>query len=164
MKRITIYLSILAAGLSLSSCDGFLDQPAQGQMTEGDFLGNSNSAASLTNSIYATYREGSTYETTGSWIGDLCSDNALRGSSMSDGGGTIYNNGTNQFQNLSGLTGSSAFLNWLWLNAYTGIGRANTALRTIDTFEGLAPRQRDPAGRSLLQSRMVLLRRAETMG
>ena len=61
MKRITIYLSILAAGLSLSSCDGFLDQPAQGQMTEGDFLGNSNSAASLTNSIYATYREGSTY-------------------------------------------------------------------------------------------------------
>ena len=119
MKRITIYLSILAAGLSLSSCDGFLDQPAQGQMTEGDFLGNSNSAASLTNSIYATYREGSTYETTGSWIGDLCSDNALRGSSMSDGGGTIYNNGTNQFQNLSGLTGSSAFLNWLWLNAYT---------------------------------------------
>ena len=143
MKRITIYLSILAAGLSLSSCDGFLDQPAQGQMTEGDFLGNSNSAASLTNSIYATYREGSTYETTGSWIGDLCSDNALRGSSMSDGGGTIYNNGTNQFQNLSGLTGSSAFLNWLWLNAYTGIGRANTALRTIDTFEGLAPRQKE---------------------
>lgn len=112
-------------------------------MTEGDFLGNSNSAASLTNSIYATYREGSTYETTGSWIGDLCSDNALRGSSMSDGGGTIYNNGTNQFQNLSGLTGSSAFLNWLWLNAYTGIGRANTALRTIDTFEGLAPRQKE---------------------
>ena len=90
MKRITIYLSILAAGLSLSSCDGFLDQPAQGQMTEGDFLGNSNSAASLTNSIYATYREGSTYETTGSWIGDLCSDNALRGSSMSDGGGASY--------------------------------------------------------------------------
>lgn len=59
------------------------------------------------------------------------------------GGGTIYNNGTNQFQNLSGLTGSSAFLNWLWLNAYTGIGRANTALRTIDTFEGLAPRQKE---------------------
>ena len=94
MKKITIYLSILAAGLGLGACDSFLDQSAQGQMTEGDFLGESGSASSLTNSIYATYREGSTYETTGSWIGDLCSDNALRGSSMSDGGGTIYNNGT----------------------------------------------------------------------
>lgn len=144
MKKITLYLFLLAVTLSQSSCmDKFLDKPAQGQMTEKDFLNNSSSAASLTNSIYATYREGSAWETMGSWIGDLCSDNALRGSSMSDGGGTIYNNGVNQFQNLSGLTGNSDFLNWLWLNAYTGIGRANTALKTLETFDGLDPRQKE---------------------
>ena len=156
MKRITIYLSILAAGLSLSSCDGFLDQPAQGQMTEGDFLGNSNSAASLTNSIYATYREGSTYETTGSWIGDLCSDNALRGSSMSDGGGTIYNNGTNQFQNLSELAVAERL--------YRHRPGQHRAENHRHVRRARPTTKRDPAGRSLLQSRMVLLRRAETMG
>ena len=105
-------------------------------MTEDDFLENSSSVSSLTNSIYTTYREGSAWETIGSWVGDLCSDNALRGSSLSDGGGTIFNNGVNQFQNMSGLNGGSDFLNWLWNNAYTGIGRANTALKAIREFDG----------------------------
>ena len=99
------------------------------------FLENSSSVSSLTNSIYTTYREGSAWETIGSWVGDLCSDNALRGSSLSDGGGTIFNNGVNQFQNMSGLNGGSDFLNWLWNNAYTGIGRANTALKAIREFD-----------------------------
>ena len=131
-------LQVLAIGM-----DEFLDQPAQGQMTENDFLENSSSVSSLTNSIYTTYREGSAWETIGSWIGDLCSDNALRGSSLSDGGGTIFNNGVNQFQNMSGLNGGSDFLNWLWNNAYTGIGRANTALKAIREFDGIDPRQKE---------------------
>src|SRR5574344_418931 len=85
---------LILASVGLTACtNDFLDRPAQGQMTEQDFLSNSSSAASLTNSIYATYREGSAWETIGSWIGDLSSDNALRGSSLSDGGGVIYNNG-----------------------------------------------------------------------
>ncbi len=140
MKKFTIYLLFcLPLSLSTSCMDEFLDQPAQGQMTENDFLENS----SLTNSIYTTYREGSAWETIGSWIGDLCSDNALRGSSLSDGGGTIFNNGVNQFQNMSGLNGGSDFLNWLWNNAYTGIGRANTALKAIREFDGIDPRQKE---------------------
>lgn len=144
MKKFTIYLLFcLPLSLSTSCMDEFLDQPAQGQMTENDFLGNSSSVSSLTNSIYTTYREGSAWETIGSWIGDLCSDNALRGSSLSDGGGTIFNNGVNQFQNMSGLNGGSDFLNWLWNNAYTGIGRANTALKAIREFDGIDPRQKE---------------------
>lgn len=144
MKKFTIYLLFcLPLSLSTSCMDEFLDQPAQGQMTEDDFLENSSSVSSLTNSIYTTYREGSAWETIGSWIGDLCSDNALRGSSLSDGGGTIFNNGVNQFQNMSGLNGSSDFLNWLWNNAYTGIGRANTALKAIREFDGIDPRQKE---------------------
>ena len=143
MKKFTIYLLFcLPLSLSTSCMDEFLDQPAQGQMTENDFLENSSSVSSLTNSIYTTYREGSAWETIGSWIGDLCSDNALRGSSLSDGGGTIFNNGVNQFQNMSGLNGGSDFLNWLWNNAYTGIGRANTALKAIREFDGIDPRQK----------------------
>ena len=79
MKKFTIYLLFcLPLSLSTSCMDEFLDQPAQGQMTENDFLENSSSVSSLTNSIYTTYREGSAWETIGSWIGDLCSDNALR--------------------------------------------------------------------------------------
>lgn len=144
MKKFTIYLLFCLPILSLNSCmDDFLDQPAQGQMTEDDFLENSSSVSSLTNSIYTTYREGSAWETIGSWVGDLCSDNALRGSSLSDGGGTIFNNGVNQFQNMSGLNGGSDFLNWLWNNAYTGIGRANTALKAIREFDGIDPRQKE---------------------
>lgn len=144
MKKFTIYLLFcLPLSLSTSCMDEFLDQPAQGQMTENDFLENSSSVSSLTNSIYTTYREGSAWETIGSWIGDLCSDNALRGSSLSDGGGTIFNNGVNQFQNMSGLNGGSDFLNWLWNNAYTGIGRANTALKAIREFDGIDPRQKE---------------------
>lgn len=144
MKKFTIYLLFcLPLSLSTSCMDEFLDQPAQGQMTENDFLENSSSVSSLTNSIYTTYREGSAWETIGSWIGDLCSDNALRGSSLSDGGGTIFNNGVNQFQNMSGLNGGSDFLNWLWNNAYTGIGRANTALKAISEFNGIDPRQKE---------------------
>ncbi len=144
MKKFTIYLLFcLPLSLSTSCMDEFLDQPAQGQMTEDDFLENSSSVSSLTNSIYTTYREGSAWETIGSWIGDLCSDNALRGSSLSDGGGTIFNNGVNQFQNMSGLNGSSDFLNWLWNNAYTGIGRANTALKAIREFDGIDPHQKE---------------------
>lgn len=144
MKKFTIYLLFcLPLSLSTSCMDEFLDQPAQGQMTENDFLENSSSVSSLTNSIYTTYREGSAWETIGSWIGDLCSDNALRGSSLSDGGGTIFNNGVNQFQNMSGLNGGSDFLNWLWNNAYTGIGRANTALKAIREFNGIDPRQKE---------------------
>lgn len=143
MKKFTIYLLFcLPLSLSTSCMDEFLDQPAQGQMTENDFLENSSSVSSLTNSIYTTYREGSAWETIGSWIGDLCSDNALRGSSLSDGG-TIFNNGVNQFQNMSGLNGGSDFLNWLWNNAYTGIGRANTALKAISEFNGIDPRQKE---------------------
>ena len=144
MKKFTIYLLFcLPLSLSTSCMDEFLDQPAQGQMTENDFLENSSSVSSLTNSIYTTYREGSAWETIGSWIGDLCSDNALRGSSLSDGGGTIFNNGVNQFQNMSGLNGGSDFLNWLWNNAYTGIGRSNTALKAIREFDGIDPRQKE---------------------
>lgn len=144
MKKFTIYLLFcLPLSLSTSCMDEFLDQPAQGQMTENDFLENSSSVSSLTNSIYTTYREGSAWETIGSWIGDLCSDNALRGSSLSDGGGTIFNNGVNQFQNMSGLNGGSDFLNWLWNNAYTGIGRTNTALKAIREFDGIDPRQKE---------------------
>ncbi len=144
MKKFTIYLLFcLPLSLSTSCMDEFLDQPAQGQMTENDFLENSSSVSILTNSIYTTYREGSAWETIGSWIGDLCSDNALRGSSLSDGGGTIFNNGVNQFQNMSGLNGGSDFLNWLWNNAYTGIGRANTALKAIREFDGIDPRQKE---------------------
>ena len=144
MKKFTIYLLFcLPLSLSTSCMDEFLDQPAQGQMTENDFLENSSSVSSLTNSIYTTYREGRAWATLGSWIGDLCSDNALRGSSLSDGGGTIFNNGVNQFQNMSGLNGGSDFLNWLWNNAYTGIGRANTALKAIREFDGIDPRQKE---------------------
>ena len=144
MKKFTIYLLFcLPLSLSTSCMDEFLDQPAQGQMTENYFLENSSSVSSLTNSIYTTYREGSAWETIGSWVGDLCSDNALRGSSLSDGGGTIFNNGVNQFQNMSGLNGGSDFLNWLWNNAYTGIGRANTALKAIREFDGIDPRQKE---------------------
>ena len=91
MKKFTIYLLFcLPLSLSTSCMDEFLDQPAQGQMTENDFLENSSSVSSLTNSIYTTYREGSAWETIGSWIGDLCSDNALRGSSLSDGGAFLH--------------------------------------------------------------------------
>ena len=144
MKKFTIYLLFcLPLSLSTSCMDEVLDQPAQGQMTENDIVENSSSVSSLTNSIYTTYREGSAWETIGSWIGDLCSDNALRGSSLSDGGGTIFNNGVNQFQNMSGLNGGSDFLNWLWNNAYTGIGRANTALKAIREFDGIDPRQKE---------------------
>ncbi len=130
----------------LSGCSDFLDRPAQGQRTKDDFMSDPDAASSLTNSIYATYRVNDTYSSIGLWIADLASDNALRGSQMADGGGLIYTNATNQFQNLSGLNGSSAFLNWMWSSyAYTGIKRANDVIGALEggDFEDMEPRRKE---------------------
>jgi hypothetical protein len=146
MKKSLIYVAALALGVAgtLASCSDFLDRPAQGQRTKDDFLTDPNATSGLTNSIYEVYRVSDTYASIGLWIPDLASDNALRGSSMSDGGGTIYTNGVNQFQNLSGLNGSSGFLDWAWKDyAYKGIGRANEVIRALDEFPDMPARQRE---------------------
>lgn len=127
----------------MASCADFLDKPAQGQLTKDDFLAEGGAASSLANSIYEVYRVNDTYSAIGLWLSELASDNALRGSQMADGGGLLYTNGTNQFQNLSGLSGSSAFLNWAWGQAYRGIGRANKVLIALDEIDGIESRQRE---------------------
>lgn len=166
MKKFTIYLLFcLPLSLSTSCMDEFLDQPAQGQMTENDFLENSSSVSILTNSIYTTYREGSAWETIGSWIGDLWFGQCTAGQfPVRRRRHNIQQRGQ-QFQNMSGLNGGSDFLNWLWNNAYTGIGRANTALKAISEFNGIDPRQKEILeGEAPVQSGMVLLLRPEALG
>ncbi|MCD7970309.1 MAG: RagB/SusD family nutrient uptake outer membrane protein [Alistipes sp.] len=141
MKKINIFFALALLLGGFAACSDFLDRPAQGQMTKDDFLSNPDAATSLTNGIYEVYRVNDTWSAIGLWIPDLASDNALVGSQMSDGGGTIYTNGLRQYQNLSGLDGSSDMINFLWEQFYLGITRANNVLSARDEFPDMDERQ-----------------------
>ena len=116
MKNKRIIITAVTAGLIagfLSSCmDNFLDKPAH-NMTPSVSL---NDPVKLSSSVYsAILTLGEGQGDAFSSMGEIASDNALRGSILSDAGNVTHNRMYNQFQNFYGIAPSSTnFINDIW--------------------------------------------------
>lgn len=128
-----IYHTILCLSLctSLTGCiDEFLDKPAHNMTPELEL----NNIVNMSNAIYQSFV--GLNESAGDAIysmGEIASDNALRGSIFSDGGGTEVQKLYNQFQNFSGLSAASTiYIPAVWSGLYPGIDEANINLRAFD--------------------------------
>lgn len=131
MKKIIYILALVFLLLGMTGClDDFLDKPAHNMTPELEL----NNMVKMSNSIYASYT--AMLEGQGDALyamGEIASDNALRGSILSDGGGTDPRKLFNQFQNFDGITPASGnFIEPLWNALYPGIDQANINIRAFD--------------------------------
>lgn len=132
-KRTIITVTVgLFAGFLSSCMDSFLDKPAH-NMTPSISL---NDPIKLSSSVYGailtlTEGQGDAFCS----MGEIASDNALRGSILSDGGNVTHNRMYNQFQNFYGIAPSSTnFINDIWTAGYKGIDRTNINIRALDSY------------------------------
>ncbi len=126
---------ILAFTLSLfvlGGCSDFLDRPEHNMTASADL----DNIASLSASIYYSFR--STTKQQGHALlamGEVASDNALRGSILSGGGGTDATKLYNQFQNFTSITPTSTnYIEWVWDGLYPVISQANVNIRAIESL------------------------------
>ena len=115
--------STLALLLTLFiSCENDLNVDQQDAQTEQDFLNNPENAAQLINGIYNKQLDYNMYSF--SWIGitSITSDDADKGSSLSDTGADKH-----KMDNLSFDAGDISFQD-VWNGRYEGIYRANNAI------------------------------------
>lgn len=129
---ITTVMTGLLAGFLSSCMDNFLDKPAH-NMTPSVSL---NDPIKLSSSVYSAILtlgegQGDAFST----MGEIASDNALRGSILSDAGGITHNRLYNQFQNFYGITPSSTnYINDIWTASYKGIDRTNINIRALESY------------------------------
>mgnify|MGYP000836209291 FL=1 len=129
---ITTVMTGLIAGFLSSCMDNFLDKPAH-NMTPSVSL---NDPIKLSSSVYSAILtlgegQGDAFST----MGEIASDNALRGSILSDAGGITHNRLYNQFQNFYGITPSSTnYINDIWTASYKGIDRTNINIRALESY------------------------------
>lgn len=129
-NRLTIAAAIFAT-VTLTGClNDFLDKPAHNMTPETEL----NDIVKMSSSIYNSFlglNEGqgdALYS-----MGEIASDNALRGSILSDGGTTDPARQFNQFQNFTGINPASGnFIEALWNGLYPGIDQANINIRAFD--------------------------------
>ncbi len=133
MKTIK-YIYLLCALFSLGGCEDFLDRPAH-NITPDLELDN---IADFSASSYRKILDFNASNGHGLYaLGEYASDNALKGSILSDGGGLNPQRQYNQFQNFDGINPSSPqFLDGVWNALYPGVEQANINLRN---FERLYP-------------------------
>ena len=119
--------STLALLLTLFiSCENDLNVDQQDAQTEQDFLNNPENAVQLINGIYNKQLDYNMYSF--SWIGitSITSDDADKGSSLSDTGADKH-----KMDNLSFDAGDISFQD-VWNGRYEGIYRANNAIYYLD--------------------------------
>jgi hypothetical protein len=131
MKKQT-YFKIVTLALSLTvftSCEQDLIVEPKDSINEIDFLNNPNNAISLVNGVYNKQLDYEMYSF--SWIGitSITSDDADKGSSLSDTGAD-----KNKMDNLSFDANDISFRE-VWQGRYDGIGRANNALFYLDQLQ-----------------------------
>ncbi|MCL2649687.1 MAG: RagB/SusD family nutrient uptake outer membrane protein [Candidatus Azobacteroides sp.] len=134
MKRlINKIIILLVACMGFTACiDDFLNRPADNMTPVSDMT----DIVKTSNSIYVSYRN--MPESAGDALyamGEIASDNALRGSILSDGGGLDAGKQFNQFQNFNGINPSSTnYIAALWNGLYPGIDQANINLRAFSSL------------------------------
>ena len=131
MKNSTyLKLLTLALGFTLfTSCEEDLLVEPKDSINEIDFLNNPNNAITLVNGVYNKQLDFEMYSF--SWIGitSITSDDADKGSSLSDSGAD-----KNKLDNLSFDANDISFRE-VWQGRYEGIGRANNALFYLEQLQ-----------------------------
>lgn len=117
-KKIYLF-ALVVIGLSLVSCDDFLNTDLKGEYTSDNYYTSAENATMAVNGIY-----NSLYGNT-LWIfGDVASDDAVKGGNAGDQADI---NGINDFTAKS----DNGVLNTYWQSAYETISRANNAIANI---------------------------------
>ena len=125
MKTSRIFLS-LAAALSLTACDSFIDVPPTG-VIDGELA--YSQPDKMVNSAYASLGDCWFTYPFNLWpYGDLGSDDCLKG-----GGGTT-DTGYHPMEIWSTLTSTPGELDELWYRLYCNISRCNRALVALDEY------------------------------
>jgi hypothetical protein len=112
-----------------SSCEEDLNVEPNDSINEIDFLNNPDNAINLVNGVYNKQLEFEMYSF--SWIGmtSITSDDADKGSSISDTGAD-----KNKMDNLT-FEASDISFREVWQGRYDGIGRANNALFYLEQLQ-----------------------------
>lgn len=130
--RNNTYFKIATLALSIilfTSCEQDLIVEPTDNIDEIDFLNNPNNAITLVNGVYNKQLAFEMYSF--SWIGitSITSDDADKGSSLSDSGAD-----KNKLDNLDFDANDISFRE-VWQGRYEGIGRANNALFYLEQLE-----------------------------
>lgn len=125
MKRLS-YISIIAAALSLASCHDWLTESAPGTTDVKDFLSSEEAAVQQTNGVYVPLAWEFNNVFYAEWaIGDVCSDDAIKGGESIQNAPEIYD--LSNFQ----TTSNNSYLLDFYRAQYQGIERANIAIEMI---------------------------------
>lgn len=125
MKRLS-YITIILAALSLASCHDWLTESAPGTTDVKDFLSSEEAAVQQTNGIYVPLAWEFNNVFYGEWaIGDVCSDDAIKGGESIQNAPEIYD--LSNFQ----TTSNNSYLLDFYRAQYQGIERANIAIEMI---------------------------------
>ena len=119
-------IAIALLGFSFSSCNDFLEQNPQTDLSENDFYKTADDILSAVNGAYSSLQEGDIY---GNWyvFGEIPSDNTRNQLS-----GSVTTQ--NEFDQFYIDTQNSMIANF-WKAAYKVINRTNTILGRIDGIE-----------------------------
>ena len=121
---------LMCSILAFESCSKFLDKPAHNMTPEVEL----NDIATLSSSIYSSFIKmpsGSGHAIMA--MGELASDNLLRGSNMNDAGGSDPEKLWNQFQNFAGISPTSNnCIEPIWNGLYPLVEQANINIRAIN--------------------------------
>ncbi|AXG73367.1 RagB/SusD family nutrient uptake outer membrane protein [Flavobacterium arcticum] len=112
-----------------ASCDDDLDVSPRDNISEADFLRNPDNAVQLVNGVYNKMLDYNMYSFP--WIGitSITSDDADKGSTVSDTGSDKHKMDALTFE------ASNISFNDVWQGRYAGIYRANNALYYLEQFE-----------------------------
>lgn len=128
--RIKYHLNQLAAiallGLACTSCNDFLEQNPQTDLSENDFYKTASDITSAVNGAYSALQESNVY---GNWyvFGEIPSDNTRNGLS----GSITTQNEFDQFY----IDTQNSMIADFWKGAYSVINRTNTILGHIDGIQ-----------------------------
>ncbi len=130
MKKI-YYISLLSISLLLPSCvDNWLTEPSPGKTKLEDFFTSGATATQAVNASYTplAWEYGSTYFS--EWyIGDVMSDDALKGGQNIGDMGVVYD-----LENFKTQSNNALLLDY-YRAQYQGIGRCNLAIDQISIME-----------------------------
>lgn len=122
-------IGVFAIMALFASCDDDLDVSPRDTISEADFLRNPDNAVQLVNGVYNKMLDYNMYSFP--WIGitSITSDDADKGSTVSDTGSDKHKMDALTFE------ASDISFNDVWKGRYAGIYRANNALYYLEQFQ-----------------------------
>ena len=126
---LAIAFVLLAGTLTFAGCD-FLSKSPKGELTSDNFFERGEDAVQATNATYSRLRGWQLHVF--SWLGmtEIASDDATKGSTPSDGGFLL------ELDEKSFGPSNIAF-NDTWSGYYSGVYRANVALKNIPSIDNM---------------------------